>query len=433
MKKWLNYAALYHQPRMLGILMLGFSSGLPFLLTLGTLHAWLKVSGASNTAIGFFALATIPYAFKFLWAPLTDHIHIPFLTNTFGQRRSWILLSQVGLVLALILLGSTDPAHNLYPTAAAAFLVTICASCQDNAIEAYRIELLPQNQIGHGASASVMGFRVGMWVSGGGALYLAYAFENWFVVYFIMSLCVIGGMIATLLLPEPQHEPHHEDIKTASFGYKFKKIIIPTFIEFTKRKDIGYIIIFIVLFKIGDTVLNMISIPFLLEIGFTKLDIANIAKTFGIVAMIAGGLFGGMLQAHKPSLYTLAVSASLLVVSSMMFMFQAYIGYDTRFLILTMGIENFACGMSATALIAYLSTLCHRPHTATHFAILSSFCSLSRVSLSMGAGWLADKTDWITYFAIIGSLSLLALVWLIAFGQQIASVYRKPILLTHPS
>lgn len=231
-------------------------------------------------------------------------------------------------------------------------------------------------------------------------------------------------MIAILLLPEPDSYLETKD-EPSHFKEKLTQVMIPSLINFMAQKDFGLIIIFIVLFKIGDTVLNMISVLFLIDIGFSKLEIANIAKTFGIVAMIVGGVFAGFLQTIKSSFYNLAASSLLLATSSLMFMLQAYIGYDIRFLTLTMGVENFACGMAATALISYISTLCHPPHTATQFAILSSFCSLARVVLSVGAPWLADQTDWFTYFALIACLSLISLVWLIAYGSQIISPYRR--------
>lgn len=424
MRQWLSSLALYRDPKVIGILFLGFSSGLPFLLTLGTLHAWLKSAEVSNTIIGYFALATIPYMFKFLWAPLTDHIQIPFFSQWLGQRRGWIFASQIALMASLVLLGSTNPHENIYLTGFAAFGVSFFASCQDNGIEAYRIESLPRDHLGPGASASVLGFRLGMWVSGGGALYLAHLVEDWLVVYWIMAMFVVIGMVATFMLKEPAH-PALSAEKNLNFREKLTQKIIPAFREFTSRHDFLPIIIFIFLFKIGDTVLNMISIPFLMDIGFSKFEIANIAKSFGICAMIIGGLFAGLLQVQKPPIFNLALSSALLVLSSVMFMVQAHIGHDTNFLILTMGIENFACGMSATALIAYLSTLCRQPDTATHYAILSSFCSFSRIGLSIGAGWLADQVLWVSYFAIIGSLTTLTLIWLTLFGQQIMASYRK--------
>lgn len=425
MRHLLSYARVYRQPKVIGVLFLGFSSGLPFLLTLGTLHAWLKSAHVSNTIIGYFALATIPYMFKFLWAPLTDHLSIPLLGKWLGQRRGWIFASQIALMLSLILLGCTNPHENIYLTGLGTFAVSFCASCQDNGIEAYRIESLPRDHLGPGASASVLGFRIGMWVSGGGALYLAHLVDDWFVVYSIMALFVAIGMVATLLLEEPPHPTRGPIAKQMKLREKISQNFIPLFLDFGKRPQFLSIITFIFLFKIGDTVLNMISIPFLMDIGFTKFEIANIAKTFGIFAMIAGGFVAGLLQIRKPPFYNLALSSALLVLSSIMFMLQAHVGHNIDFLVLTMGIENFACGMSATALIAYLSTLCRQPNTATHYAILSSFCSFSRIGLSIGAGWLADQTNWVNYFAIIGSLTTLTLVWLTLFGQQIMTSYHS--------
>ncbi|MBP6986634.1 MAG: MFS transporter [Alphaproteobacteria bacterium] len=420
MNKWSDYG------KVSGILLLGFSSGLPFLLTLGTLHAWLKLSGVSNTVIGYFAIATIPYMFKFLWAPFTDHVRIPLLTSLMGQRRAWILSSQIALSFSLCLLGLTNPQDNILLTGLATFGVSFFASCQDNGIEAYRIEALPRDFLGPGASASVLGFRIGMWVSGGGALYLSYLTNDWSIVYGLMALCVGIGMMATLLLPNPStHHSQSVDKVHLEYPVTIHKNILHVLREFSQRKDFYAVVVFIFLFKIGDTVLNMISIPFLIEIGFTDLEIANIAKTFGIFAMILGGIFGGMLQMRQTAIFNLTLSTSLMVLSCIMFMIQAHLGHNTHFLIMTMGLENFACGISATALISYLSTLCQQPNTATHFAILSSFCSFSRIGLSIGAGWLADHTDWVSYFAIIASLSMMTLIWISIFGQQIISVYNS--------
>lgn len=429
MSRLLEYVKLYRQPKVLGILFLGFSSGLPFLLTLGTLHAWLKSADVSNTVIGYFAIATVPYMFKFLWAPLSDHMQVPIFTKLLGVRRGWIFASQLALIVSLVLLGITNPHENIFLTGIAAFGVSFFASCQDNGIEAYRIEALPLDHLGPGASASVLGFRLGMWVSGGGALYLSYITESWFMVYSVMAFCVFIGMAATLLLPEPDLKNKLNKPIQTNMRHKIRHEFIPVFIDFSKRADFYHIIVFIFLFKIGDTVLNMISIPFLIETGFTNLEIANIAKTFGIFAMIMGGIVAGIIQVHKPPIFNLALSSSLLIFSCVMFMVQAHIGHNTSFLVLTMGVENFACGVSATALIAYLSTLCRQPNTATHYAILSSFCSFSRIGLSIGAGWLADLTNWVTYFAIIGSLSMLALIWLTMYGSQIIASYRhEPVL-----
>ncbi|MEN8236103.1 MAG: MFS transporter [Pseudomonadota bacterium] len=410
MQTLLNSSRIYLERRVFGVLLLGFSSGLPFLLTLGTLQAWLERVGISKTTIGLFALATAPYALKFLWAPLTDHLPIPYLSSKLGLKRSWLLLSQLTLALALMGLGTTDPAQNIAHTAFATFLVCLCASFQDNAMEAYRIETLNEKEMGPGAGASVLGFRIGMLVSGGGALYLA-AYCPWKVVYALMATCVSIGMVATLLIPNSDRER-----TIACQRKKPHQAMWPAITSFLQNQDWKIILLFILCYKVGDTGLNMMSIPFLLEMGFSKLEIASIAKTFGFFAMVAGGFIGGLLLLHLSLLKNLALGISLLMTSSVMFMIQAVLGHDTTFLMLTMGVENLACGMSAAALIAYLSKCCHVPYTATHYALFSSFSSVVRIGLSVGAGWLADQVSWMTFYGIIAVGCLPALMLLSRFS-----------------
>lgn len=408
----LKSSRIYLERRVLGVLLLGFSSGLPFLLTLGTLQAWLDGVGISKTTIGLFALATAPYALKFLWAPLTDHLPIPYFSSKLGLKRSWLLFSQLALALSLMGLGATDPAHNIVHTAFATFLVCLCASFQDNAMEAYRIEALSSQEMGPGAGASVLGFRIGMLVSGGGALYLA-TYCPWKVVYALMAACVSIGMIATLLIPNSDQE-----IPLAQPQKKLRQAMWPAITSFLQNPDWKIILLFILCYKVGDTGLNMMSIPFLLEIGFSKPEIASIAKTFGFFAMVVGGFIGGLLLLHLSLLKNLILCILLLMTSCVMFMIQAFLGHDTAFLTLTIGIENLACGMSAAALIAYLSKCCYVPHTATHFALFSSFGSIVRIGLSVGAGWLADQVSWISFYGIIAIGCLPALMLLGRFSSH---------------
>ncbi len=398
--------AIYRDPKIFGILFLGFSSGLPFLLTLGTLQAWLHEVGISKTVMGLFALATIPYALKFLWAPVIDYVKIPYLTNVLGKRRSWILVSQFALMLSLVGLGFTNPEKNIYLTAFMTFIVCFCAASQDNVIEAYRVEMLDIAQSGPGAAASIIGFRAGMWVSGGGALYLAAHF-SWYCVYSFMAIFMIIGMIATLLVKEPKslilkiENTIPSKFLFQRFRFFYLNILKPAFSSFFINKQWYFILIFILLFKVGDTVLNMMSIPFLLEMGFAKSEIAHVAKTFGIFAMVIGGIIGGILLQRYSMKRNMLISLFSLMVSCFMFVVQAKLGHNISFLILTMGFENLACGMSAATLITYLSRMCLSPYTATHFALLSSFSSISRVLLSTLAGWLSDQMSWSLFFTIV--------------------------------
>lgn len=420
MSKKLKLIETYQDPRVIGILFLSFSSGLPFLLTLSTLHAWLAEAGITKTTIGLFAIATIPYALKFLWAPLIDNLRLPYLYGALGHRRSWMILSQLTLMISLAGLGLTNPAHNILMTATLVFLVSLSAASQDAVIEAFRVEVFDKNQLGQGASASVLGFRLGMWVSGGGALYLAAIFKNWSLVYALMAACVSIGVVATLFVSEPSLSNHRDALtnsKNPSFSTSnlkkfFRTKFKPSFISFFNTQDWFLILAFIFLFKVGDTVLNMMSIPFLFEIGFSKVEIAHIAKSFGIVAMIMGGILGGFLLSYMSMVNNFLLCVILQMISCTLFMLQAYIGHHIEFLIVTMGIENLACGISATTLVFYFSNLCHYPHTATHYALLSSFSSIARLGLSMLAGWLADALPWENFYALgaIGCLPCLMLL-----------------------
>lgn len=427
MRENLKAIKLYLDPKVLLVMMLGFSSAIPFLLTLGTLHAWLAQVGVSKTVIGLFALATLPYALKFLWAPLMDFINLPYLSRRLGKRRAWMLISQITLVFAIILLGYSNPAENIYLTGLLTFIVATCAASQDNVIEAYRIESLNQLEAGPGAGSSVVGFRIGMWISGGGALYMS-DLMSWNHVYFLLSLCVCVGIVATLMAHEPEH-PKQVDFnvtpinKRQSLFYKIqlKQIFLPSFTSFFARPNWLIILLFIVFYKAGDSILNMMSIPFMLELGFSNVEIAHIAKSFGMIAMISGGIIGGILLVSKDILHCMALSILLIIVSCILFMTQAYLGHNHAMLIATMGVENIACGMSASVLIAYLSQLCKQPFTATHFALLSSFSSFARVSLSSAAGWISDQTDWISFYALVAFCCLPALLMLGIFSQHFSS------------
>jgi len=420
MRKSFKLIKIYRDPQVIGILLLGFSSGLPFLLTLSTLHAWLSESGISKTTIGLFALATAPYALKFLWGPLIDNLRIPYLYDYFGPRRSWMILSQIALMISLVGVGLTNPTEHIFLTACLVFFVSLSAASQDTAIEAYRIESLGKHRVGQGASASVLGFRLGMWVSGGGALYLAAIFKNWSLVYTVMAAFVTVGMVATFLVPE-SHTLNTGSLITKAkassfcthnlrifFQIKFKAALT----SFFNKGDWLLIITFIFLFKVGDTVLNMMSIPFLLEVGFSKIEIAHIAKSFGIMAMIFGGMLGGLLLSYMSMINNLLLCTILQMISCVLFMLQAYIGHHIGFLIVTMGIENLACGISATTLVLYFSSLCQPPYTATHYALLSSFSSIARLGFSMLAGWMADALPWASFYALgaIGCLPCLMLL-----------------------
>lgn len=415
------HASKFH---LAAIFCLGFSSGLPFLLILSTLSIWLAESGVSKTQIGILAWVTIPYTLKFLWAPLIDKCGLPWLTKIFGQRRSWMLLAQVCLILSIVALGSSKPEAGILYTSICAFLVGLFSATQDIAVEAYRIEILSSKDCGLGASYSVLGYRFGMLCSGAGAIYLATYLGGWQQAYNAMALCMLVGVITTILIDSTSIDVEsalnidYSKRLVSKSGDWLQDIVLIPIKTFISQRDWWIIIPFILSYKIVDTVLNVMSMPFLLEIGFNKLEIAQVAKTFGILAMITGGMVGGALLCKYSLRRILFLSLVLQALASCLFVLQAVIGNNLNMLFLTMGVENFSCGLGQVALITYLSKLCSQPHTAMHYAILSSFASLIRVNFSMLSGWVADHLAWQYFYTLVGIGCIPGIIILFGNGRH---------------
>jgi len=398
------------KPLLIGIFALGFASGLPFLLTLSTLSFWLTEVGVSKTTIGLFMLVGIPYSIKFLWAPAIDTIAPPFLQRVFGPRQGWALLSQIGLIASLVFLSQTHPNENIGLTALAAFLVSTFAASQDIVIDAYRIEILNKHYLGLGAALESIGFRFGMLTSGAGALYLAHLL-SWRDAYLIMAVGVFIGMIAILFMPADKSHKNLIPIVLHAPFTPWRAVL--------RHEKIWWLLCFILFFKMADTVLNAMSVPFLVELGFSKLEFANISKAFGITLMIFGGLAGGGLM-HQFGIPTTLLSCMFLQVTAcFMFVIQSIVGHDNSVLMVTIGVESFCSGMTSAGFIAYLSTFCNPPYTATHFTLLYSINSFCRVLISALAGWLADHMSWSLLFLLSGFT-------LIPAGLALALLEHRP-------
>ncbi len=412
-QSWRTSFFAFCDRRILSIFLFGFSSGLPFLLTLSTLSIWLKESELSNTTIGLFVIVTIPYTFKFLWGPMVDRVKLPFLSQFLGQRRSWALLSQCVLIFMLLGLGFSNPKEHIFETALWAFGVAFCSAIQDIVIEAYRIEIIDDDQKGSAAFSTVLGWRMGMMMSGVGALFLA-ATYSWKTAYVIMACFISIGLLTTLFSPSPKtpvpNLTPHLSLKHITSYNHFWEWLKSTYglplQDLWQSHDWRVVLAFIFFYKVGDTALNVMNTPFLVELGFSKLEIAHIAKLFGISALIVGGFMGGLFLNRFGILSALLLCAGLQVISSLMFVIQALVGYNLSVLVVTIGIENLTCGLGAVAFIAYLSSLCSAPYTATHFALLSSFGSLARIFFSAGAGKLADILSWPVFFLFTAAACL---------------------------
>jgi MFS transporter, PAT family, beta-lactamase induction signal transducer AmpG len=414
---WSSLAA-YRDPRMLSVLLMGFSSGLPLALTGSTLSVRLTEAGVTLTHIGLFALVGLAYSFKFLWAPIVDHAPIPWAGARFGRRRAWAFVTQAGLMAALLALGFADPRGDLVLLATLAVIVAFLSASQDIVIDAYRVELLEDSQQGAGAAVTQYGYRLGMLASGAGALYLA-EIASWFAVYAVMAGLVTVGLIAVGCTREPARPLGGSPTSLISWA---RDAFVGPFAEFFTRPRWLAILIFVVLFKFGDALAGVMSNPFYVIIGFTKAEIASIVKLFGLLATLLGVFLGGVLASRVPIGRALMLAGLLQAASNLMFVAQAQVGADLRFLVATIAIENLTGGIGSAVFVAYLSALCHRSYTATHYALLSSLAAVGRTTLSASGGWLAESLGWVNFFLVTTAAAfpgLILLAWLMRQGPAL--------------
>ncbi|MDP6567176.1 MAG: AmpG family muropeptide MFS transporter [Alphaproteobacteria bacterium] len=412
-RSWLAAARVYGDRRVIAILFLGFSSGMPLLLTLSTLSIWLTEEEISKTTIGLFAMIGLPYTLKFIWAPLIDRLHLPLLTRWLGRRRGWAILTQLGLMVGIVGLGGSDPAGNAFAVAVWALVVTFASASQDVVIDAYRVEILEERQYGAGAAMIVAGYRLGMLASGAGALYLAEA-VSWFWVYAAMAGLMGVGIVTVLVNPEPDLPAADDAASPLDDPMAWlNDAVIGPFAEFLRRGGWLPILLFVLFYKFGDSLAGVMANPFYVEIGFSKSEIASVSKIFGLIATLGGGFLGGLLVVRAGIMQSLLWCGLLQMVSNLMFAIQALVGHDIAMLSLTIGVENIAGGMGTAAFVAYLSALCNVAYTATQYALLSSFMALARTVLSAPGGALADATDWVTFFLVttVAALPGLLLWW----------------------
>jgi MFS transporter, PAT family, beta-lactamase induction signal transducer AmpG len=463
MKSWLESLRVYREPRMLAVLFMGFSSGLPLPLTFATLSFWLAETGISRTSIGLFALIGTSYSLKFLWSPFVDRLPLPWITRLLGRRRGWALTIQVLLAIAILALGFTDPRVDSALVALVAVIVAFLSASQDIVIDAYRIELLKPEEQGAGAAATQWGYRFGMIASSAGALLIA-EFGGWTVAFAVMALLMGIGMITVLLTPEPAGSaaamaPMPGDTAAKRIAAWIKSAVIAPIVDFLDRQGthtelerlnlerwlsrhcvpcrrvilavavlaffnalavaaIIYkgryvafvwlwlrrrallILLFVVLYKFGDALAGNMANTFYVAMGFTKLEVASISKVFGVVATLAGIAVGGVTVYRLGMYQALLVCGILQAASNLMYALQSIVGHDLAMLTATIGLENFTGGMGSAAFVAYLSGLCNVAFTATQYALLSALATVARTILSSSGGWLADQLDWFAFFIL---------------------------------
>jgi PAT family beta-lactamase induction signal transducer AmpG len=483
-KSWGETFLAFFERRLIAVLFLGFSSGLPLALTAATLQARQTEAGVDLATIGFFALVGVAYSLKFVWSPLIDRSLPPAPFRALGHRRGWTLLFQIALMIAIAVLGLLDPASALSATAAVAVVVAFLSASQDIVIDAYRIELLDEDQQGAGAAMIQYGYRLGMLVSGAGALFIA-EYVSWPAAYLTMAALIAVGVITVLMTREPQRSDLSRgmrDSSEASFALRVGLImglgvlaigafvllrdyilgpmgwprwavnvvatlaaaVIPIlvvallpkpgaqshrsyralhlwldksvklpFVEMGQREGWLLILLFIVLYKLGDAVLGTMATPFYLKIGFTKPEIAEISKVFGLIATLAGVYLGGLVVLKLGMARALLITGVLQMLSNLMFAWQAHVGADIRWLYVTIGIENFTGGMGSAAFVAYLSGLCNIAFTATQYALFSSLAALGRTVIASPMGGIAETIGWVDYFLLSTAMAVPGLILLV--------------------
>ncbi|MFH1351446.1 MAG: AmpG family muropeptide MFS transporter [Pseudomonadota bacterium] len=389
--------------RMLVALIMGFACGLPLLLTITVLQAWMKEEGVDLTVIGMISLVGLPYTVKFLWAPVLDRFTLPFL----GRRRGWLLVAQVCLIFSIASLGATDPVRKPWLLAFAAFLVTFFSASQDIIVDAYRREDFPDEELGLASSLYINGYRVGMLLASGGGLIMA-DHMPYSMVYLIMAACILPGVLTTLLAPEPQ--------VTVGAPRSMKEAAFDPLAEYFSRRGALWILAFILFYKIGDTMASAMTTPFYLDLGFSKTEIGAVVKLFGFWATIAGTLGGGVLMLRMGISRSLWVFGFLQAISTACFALLAHIGHSVSALAAVIAFENLSSGMGTAAYVAFMASITNKKFTATQYALLTSLMGVPRVIASAPTGFLAKTLGWESFFIICTLIAIPGMLLLLKFA-----------------
>jgi PAT family beta-lactamase induction signal transducer AmpG len=430
---WLDALRAYRHPRVIAMLFLGFSAGLPFMLVFSTLSAWLREVGVERATIGMLSWVGIIYSIKFFWAPVVDRLPLPLLGRWLGRRRSWMLLAQAGIALGLFNIAHLDPVGHLGTLAALALLVAFSSATQDIAIDAWRIEAVPQPMQGVMAAAYQLGYRIAIMVGSAGALWIA-ADHGWMTAYTAMAAMVGVGVVTTLLIPEPEPRVARESLaqeerviawlerkahwpeSMQQLGSWFVGAVVCPFVDFFTRYGTRLALLmlaFIASYRLTDFTMGVMANPFYLDVGYTLKEIAAVAKGYGVVMSILGTLLGGVAVARLGTVKSLVLGSLLVIGSNLLFMTLAFQDHPSLAgLAVVVSADNLAMGVAGTALIAYLSSLTSASYTATQYALFSSTYALPGKLLMGTSGFVVDAIGYPWFFVYTSTLGLPALVLL---------------------
>lgn len=441
--RWRAALAVYGKPRILGMGLLGFSAGLPFLLVFSTLSAWLTQEDVSRTTIGFFSWVGITYSIKVFWAPVIDRLPLPLFTRLLGRRRSWMLLAQLGIAAGLIGMAMTDPQMDLRGLALWALLVAFASATQDVAIDAWRIEAAPGSWQGAMAATYQAGYRIAILTAGAGAFYLA-AGIDWPQVYLVMAGLMGVGMVTVLFVGEPDvvvtsgteqreqrvvdflaRSPHWPRRLQQITAWLLEAVVCPFLDFFARNGRLALaILVFVAIFRVTDITLGVMANPFYLDMGYTLEEIASVAKIFGVGMTIGGAVLGGVLVARYGIMRPLLAGAVLAAGTNLVFAWLA-----TRSdpglvgLAMTISADNLAGGMAGSAFIAYLSSLTNTAYTATQYALFSSLMTLPGKFIGGFSGMAVDGFGYVWFFVLTAIAGVPAIL-LVTYLMRVANVDR---------
>ncbi len=432
---WREALLIYTRPRVAGMMLLGFSAGLPFLLVFSTLSAWLRDVGIERTTIGYFSWVGITYSIKVFWAPVVDRLPIPWLTAALGKRRSWMLLAQLTIIGGLIGMALQDPHADLYWIAVFALLVAFGSATQDITVDAYRIEAMDVLYQGAMAAAYVFGYRVALLVAGAGAFYIAEA-ASWTVAYMAMAALMGIGLLTTLLIAEPVHQQdqgtaeleqrlefamtaHRPGSYLLAISRWFISAVLGPIIEFFQRN--GWLALWLLLligcYRISDITMGVMANPFYLDMGYSKTEIANITKIFGFGMTIAGAALGGVSVLRYGLIRPLLGGAIMVAVTNLLFALLAVSKPGLGMLAAVISVDNLSGGFASSVFIAYLSSLTNTTYTATQYALFSSLMTLPGKVIGGFSGAVVDSAGYPLFFIYAGLLGVPAILLIIYLGR----------------
>jgi MFS transporter, PAT family, beta-lactamase induction signal transducer AmpG len=416
MGAFLDAVTVYLRPRVLVVLLLGFSAGLPLALSGETLRVWLADRGVDLGTIGLLTLAGLPYTIKFLWAPVVDALPVPWLSQRLGRRRGWLAASQLLLMAAIVFLGTRDPVNAPWMVGLGALIVAFASATQDIVIDAYRVESLPTDEQAAGMAGYVAAYRIGMLASGAGVIGLTAWLETlglgkaavWPIAYLVAAALVLVGLAAVLLGREPPAREEAAAEPGSDAVTRVYRAAKGAFAEFLSRDAAIAVLAFVVLYKLCDALAGTMTAPFVITgMGYDKGTYAAVVKGVGLGALLIGGFAGGAVARALPLAAALWLGAVLQLVSNLAFVWLYFQPVGAGALTAAIVVENFTGAIGTVIFVAYLSALCNSPlHTATQYALLTALASTGRTVLSSGTGYLVAAVGWPLFFLATAAAAL---------------------------